>query len=262
MRKIKLLSLEQFHTMQEINERDFVLWSRPCPELWKRKQQGYCVLAELTHLQGLSEEQVAEALCKEEAVSKYPFVCIDITQLPQAYLRRIWCITNKLPVEIAETKRLLLRESVPEDAEAFYRLYKDEDCQKYLKPLPIDKSLPPLEAYARYIQEYIRGQYGFYEYGMWTVVEKADGSVIGRAGLENQKIEGTGEKLCLGYGLLPQYRGAGYALEALEAILYYCMECDYATEVWARISKENNASCKVARVLQTRNILPVNIVSD
>ena len=35
----------------------------------------------------------------------------------------------------------------------------------------------------QYIQDYIKNVYEFYGFGMWTVVEKASGQVIGRAGV-------------------------------------------------------------------------------
>ena len=84
------------------------------------QEKGHCVLAELKYLQGLSDEEVAEALCKEDAVIQYKNVCINAGQLSQAYLRRIWCKHVEEPVLIAETERLIIRESVEADAETFY----------------------------------------------------------------------------------------------------------------------------------------------
>ena len=221
----------------------YVIVGVPDDVLLKLQAEGYCVLAELKHLQGLSDEEVAKALCKEEAVGQYEHVCIDASRLPQAYFRRVWCRHVGEPVLIAKTNRLIIRESVKADAEAFYELYQDEECKRYLEKLPIevcgDKEADIAE-YRRYIAQYQAGQYAFYEYGMWSVVDKSSGRCIGRAGLEMQ-----GDKLCLGYAILPGYRGNGYATEACHAILDYCKECDYADEVFANISDENVASKRV-----------------
>ena len=241
----------------------------PCKRLLDLENAGYCVLAELTHLQGLPEEEVAEALCREEAVQQFEHVCIDASELPQGYLRRIWCKSQALPVVIAKTGRLLIRESIVEDAEAFAQLYQDEACRKYLE-------LPQAEDYRHYIENYRNGQYAFYEYGMWTVIEKESGAVVGRAGLEQQEFvreegDANGAErelendeaenvLGLGYAILPEYRGRGYAVEACLAILEYCKECEYADRVTVTIDKENLASRKVFDKLQEKACMPLELI--
>ena len=153
-----------------------VIVGTPCEALDQLQQADHCVMAELSHLQGLSEEEMAEELSKEEAVLQYTNVCIDAQELPQAYLRRIWHRHKKEQVLIAETERLIVRESSVEDAEAFWELYADEQCKRYLEAPPVALNGArehDLEEYRRYIVQYQQGQYAFYEYGMWSVVEKA-----------------------------------------------------------------------------------------
>lgn len=255
-----------------------VIYGEPCKSLMELQEKGHCVLAELRHLQGMSEEEVAEALCKEEAVMQYTNVCINALELPQEYLRRIWCKAQGIPVLIAETDRLIIRESTEEDAEAFYELYQDEDCKRYLTPLPIDienvisDKAEIILKYKAYVAEYIKNQYGFYEYGMWTVVEKDSGTVVGRMGLEatdavemkksvGQQCDGVTESetleqssgaaaVSLGYALLPGFRGKGYATEACRAILTYCTECGYADCVKIEINTDNAKSISVVNNLQ------------
>ncbi len=240
MQEIKLCRMENYD--KDIPQ---VIVGAPCEELRLLQDAGYCVLAELTHLQGLTEDEIAEALCKEEAVQQYENVCICAEELSQAYLRRIWCKTQRLPVLIAETERLLIRESVEEDAEAFYELYQDAECRKYLELPPVDGIPEQIGAYRKYITDYQNGQYAFYEYGMWTLVEKNSGTVVGRAGLEQQIITEDQVGVTLGYAILPQHRGKGYATEACQAILAYCKECEYTEKVYVKIDKENKASMTV-----------------
>ena len=221
----------------------YVIVGVPSEELLNLQVQGYCVLAELKHLQGLTDEEVADAICKEEAVTQYAHVCIDATQLPQAYFRRVWCKYMGEPVLIAETDRLIIRESVETDAEAFLELYEDESCRKFLDMPPVEMRgdrAADVDAYRRYIAQYQAGQYAFYEYGMWSVVEKSGGRCIGRTGLELQN-----GNLCLGYAILPQYRGRGYATESCRAVLAYCKECEYGETVFVNIDSANTASKKV-----------------
>lgn len=250
MQQIEIYELADF---PEKPEKPYIVIGQPCAALLKLQQEGVCVLAELTHLQGLSEEEVAEALCREEAVTQYEHICLDASQLPQAYFRRVWCKHIGEPVSIAETTRLLIRESRETDAEAFYQLYQDEACRKYLQLPPVavlQHKEENIAAYERYIREYREGQYAFYEYGMWSVIEKESGSCIGRAGLELQPSaigndEGAEGKICLGYAILPQHRGYGYAVEACDAILSYCEECAYTDEVYVQIEEDNRASYSV-----------------
>lgn len=249
MEKILLCRLENW-SKEQIQKQPLVIVSEPCDTLWQLQQEGYAVLAELRHLQGLSEEETAEALCKETSVQKFTNVCICAENLPQAYLRRIWCQAKKIPVQIAETERLLLRESILQDAEAFFALYQDEQSRRYLE-IPLAQTQAE---YEQYIQAYQQGQYAFWEYGMWTVVEKKSGQVVGRAGLEQQN-----EELGLGYAILPQFRGNGYALEACKAILAYAKECEYAEKITLTIHAENEASKRIAEALQKQSEIRLDI---
>lgn len=278
MQEIKLCRLEkwikgkgtsiQCGKVCALNERvPCVIVGAPCSCLLELQKEGYCVLAELAYLQGLSEETVTEALCKEEAVQQYEHVCIDASELPQAYLRRIWCKSLGQPAVISETSRLLIRESVAEDAEAFAHLYQDKECRRYLE-LPVveleteSDDEQRKEAYRRYIVDYQKGQYAFWEYGMWSVVEKESGAVVGRAGLEQQETvyKEVESVLSLGYAILPEFRGKGYAVEACLAILEYCKECEYAERVTVTIDKENLASRKVFDRLQEKACMPLKLI--
>lgn len=243
MQEIKLCRLEKW--IEASGDEAQVIVGPPCEALLRLQGSGHCVLAELSHLQGLDEGKVAEALGKEEAIMQFENVCICAEELPQAYLRRIWCNAQGIPVQIAETERLIIRESVVEDAEAFWKLYRDSECRKYLQQPPVNMEYGlskearerGVAAYRRYIEEYRKGQYAFFEYGMWTVVEKKNGAVVGRAGLEQQKMQ-----VSLGYAILPEYRGRGYAVEACGAILDYCKECGYEDQVAVTIDDGNAAS--------------------
>lgn len=234
-----MLSAEEYLTYGQ----PYIVIGRHDEALLKLQEAGYCVMVELHHLRGKSEEEIVGAICNEEAVTQYDYVCIDAAQLPEAYFRRVWCKYIGEPVIIADTKRLIIRESVEGDADAFAKLYRDEVCKVYLEIPPVElcgDEETDVAEFRRYIGQYQAGQYAFYEYGMWSVIEKESGRCIGRAGLEIQ-----GDVLCLGYAILPQYRRKGYATEACLAVLDYCEECGYAEEVFVNIDAENIASEKV-----------------
>ena len=47
---------------------------------------------------------------------------------------KIWQRLSGLPWTIAVTRRLRIREMVPEDLEGLYRLYEDEEARRFLEP--------------------------------------------------------------------------------------------------------------------------------
>lgn len=254
MQTIKLYSLEDHINNVEKTE-PYIIVGHPCPELLFWEEEGYPVLAELSHLQGLSEEATAEVLCKEPAVPQYKNVCIRADWLPQSYLRRIWYRHRGEPVWIADTERLVIRESVAADGAAFQKLYEDAACRQFLEKLPVAEE--SLEEYQQYITNYAQNQYAFFEYGMWSVVEKNSGRVIGRMGLEDQVMSDGREGIGLGYALLPEYRGAGYTLEACTAILEYARECGYAREILVKTDSQNIVSRKIFEKLKQCDIIPL-----
>ncbi len=85
---------------------------------------------------------------------------------------------------------------------------------------------------------YIENRYPFYEYGMWTVLDKESGKVIGRAGIEERVVNGE-EKTELGYMLYHLYRRNGIGTEICQAILDYAKTVLYIEEIHAFTHLEN-----------------------
>src|SRR3954452_18398382 len=80
-------------------------------------------------------------------------------------------------------------------------------------------------------------------YGTYEIIRRSDGRVIGAAGFTGQPDE-TGA-VRVGYGLAESARGAGYATEALKALLQWARGQDGLTCVLADTTKTNVASQKV-----------------
>lgn len=133
---------------------------------------------------------------------------IEYDSLNLGYLR----LTGK-PWPILETKRLTVRESMIDDVDSFYDIYKDPSITLYMEDLYKDKN----EEIA-YIQEYIEKVYSFYGYGMWSVIEKNSGKIIGRAGISWREGYDIPE---LGFVIAVPYQRQGYAYEVCSAILEY-----------------------------------------
>lgn len=118
-----------------------------------------------------------------------------------------------LPWDILETDRLKVRESTVEDVDDFYRIYKEPSITLYMEDLYQEK-----EAEHAYMKAYIDQIYGFYGYGLWTVVLKKTGQVIGRAGLSIREGYDLPE---LGFVIDAAYQNQGYGFEVCKGILAY-----------------------------------------
>ena len=86
-------------------------------------------------------------------------------------------------------------------------------------------------------------------YALWLIVRK-DGKCIGNLSFKGVPEEGIAE---LGYGIEEEYRGLGYATEAVETILAWAFDQPGVTSVAAETEAGNAAS---RRVLEKCGFLP------
>ena len=150
-----------------------------------------------------------------------------------------------IPVEIARTDQLLIRETIDSDISELYRIGTDQAVRKYIAPMQ-----PTLEEEMIYTKAYVRHMYAFYDFGLWTVLKKdayGQERVIGRAGLfPSERLAGQIE---MGYMIAPECQGNGYGKEAAETVLRYAFNVLDLEEVHLFVEKENKASVKLAETL-------------
>lgn len=145
------------------------------------------------------------------------------------------------PWEILETERCLVRETTVEDVDAFYELYKDKEITEYMEPLFGDR-----DEEIEYTKSYIKNVYEFYGFGMWTVVEKSTGKVIGRAGVSYREGFALPE---MGFMIGKAYQRQGYAYEVCFAIAKYMYEMYDMEEILIFIEPQNTPSIYLAKKL-------------
>lgn len=148
------------------------------------------------------------------------------------YLERVVRRHLGLPWIIGETARLLIREFTMDDISQVVREKGDT---------PADRVFQTPEQ----LQEYIRCQYGFCQYGIWAVKRRSDGRLVGKAGVSDFAPGGLLPGAELGYHIFAPYRGRGYATEACREILTYAaihLDCP----IYAKIDASNEASIRVA----------------
>lgn len=157
------------------------------------------------------------------------------------YLIKVYQRLNNIPWLILETKRTVIREMTVEDVPEFYRIYSCKDITKYM-----DNLFENIEDEIIYTKNYIKNIYGFYGYGLWTVVDKETGHVIGRAGLSN--VEGYPYP-DLGFVIDKEYQKCGIATEVCNAIIDYAKnELEFDT-IEARVQPDNIISQNLLKKL-------------
>ncbi|QDV61158.1 GNAT family N-acetyltransferase [Crateriforma conspicua] len=137
-----------------------------------------------------------------------------------------------------QTRRLLHRAFDLGDAEAFFRLNSDQDVMKFTgEPLlsSLKQASEAIECYTDF------ERYGF---GRWACVEKQSGRVIGFCGL---KYLPDLDEVDVGYRLMPEFWGRGFATEACAACLEFGFRILQLKEIIAMVMPANAASIGVVR---------------
>jgi RimJ/RimL family protein N-acetyltransferase len=139
---------------------------------------------------------------------------------------------------ILETERLMLRQLAPDDADALALVLSDPETMKYY-PAKIDHNETQ-----QWIERNLR-RYAEDGVGLWAMLLKATGELIGDCGIICQHVEG--EYLYeVGYHLRRDHWGKGLATEAAIA----CREWAFANlevdRLISLIRPENVPSCRVA----------------
>lgn len=142
----------------------------------------------------------------------------------------------------AETERLMLREILPGDVDAFFEMDSDPDVHTYLGSDPLQQK----EQAANAIQ-FIRQQYIDKGIGRWAVVNKKTNEFLGWAGLKlvTELTNDHLNYLDLGYRFAKKYWGQGFASEAAAASLLYAFNVLQTNEVYAIADCRNIASNKI-----------------
>lgn len=187
------------------------------------------------------------AYAKEGSSYSFPnaeFVVEGVEQLEKRDFIRRFQREKKLPWLITTTERLNIREETPADAETLYRIYESPSIKRFLQPL-----YPELEQEKKYLADYYKYIYRFFEYGIWHLELKETHQSIGRAGLTPKHYDDGAQGAELGYLLDEKYQGQGYCMEACKEILRYAkMELEL-DKVYCLIRPDNHHSIRICEKL-------------
>ncbi|HWT01443.1 MAG TPA: GNAT family N-acetyltransferase [Pyrinomonadaceae bacterium] len=140
-----------------------------------------------------------------------------------------------------ETARLRLRGFTPDDLDALCQVFGDPEVMKYISGGEPRTREATEEGLLRSIEGWRKR--GF---GLWAVVEKETGELIGYCGLIS--LEDTPE-IEVAYGLMRSAWGKGFAAEAARASLGYGFNELKLERIVAVVNPENAASRRVLEKL-------------
>ena len=141
-------------------------------------------------------------------------------------------------MRILETQRLLLREMTQADYPALAEILQDRVAMfAYEHAFSDEETQTWLDR--------MRERYATDGFGLWAVVCKETGEMIGQCGLTWQNYEGE-RVLEIGYLFQRKHWKKGYAIEAARACKHYAFETLHVNEVFSIIRDNNVASMNVA----------------
>ena len=178
---------------------------------------------------------------KDRDLGQVPYAIENIRELDFTYAEKIYQRFQKLPWQIAETKRCMIREMTEEDLDAVYEVYEAPSITKYMEGLYEDR-----EEELEYTRSYIQNAYAFWGYGTWVIERKSDHKIIGRVGYNLR--EGY-EEPELGFVIMENEQKKGYAFECCEAVLRVGKEEYEFEQVQALVKEENVASVNLCKKL-------------
>lgn len=140
---------------------------------------------------------------------------------------------------ILETERLLLRKLEQSDFGALCEILQDAEAMRAYEHAFSDDE----------VQEWLdrqRSRYAQYGFGLWAVILKETGALIGQCGLTMQDCAGE-QVLEIGYLFRRDCWHNGFATEAAVACKRYAFDVLGAAEVFSIIRNTNTASQNVAK---------------
>ncbi|MDO5344257.1 MAG: GNAT family N-acetyltransferase [Lachnospiraceae bacterium] len=201
----------------------------------------------------LAQQAKAAGICcvgyqEEDDLRYFPgveYVVNSFEELDTTFFANALRRFHGLTAVIAETERLVIRESCEEDFPALYRISRENESRCCVEGMSGDYE----EEKAKFLS-YIGCAYNYFGYGLWTVLERETETVIGRCGLNPVTDELSPQgRIELGYLIGKDYQRKGYAWEACRKILEYGFKTLDCSVLYALIHKENAPSRALTRKL-------------
>ena len=158
-------------------------------------------------------------------------------------------------LKVLETDRLELRWLTVDDDDFIVRLLNEPAWKLYIG----DFGVRTLEDARRYLERGPIAMYARRGFGLYMVELRATGEPIGICGLIKREAL---EDVDLGYALLEEFRGKGYAFESASAVLELGRRTFELSRIVAISSKDNRSSAKLLGKLGFRFERVVRLKAD
>lgn len=117
-------------------------------------------------------------------------------------------------MNVAETPRLTLRRLTLDDAPFYLQLLNEPSWLAHIG----DRGVRTPEDAQAHIAAHILAPYATHGFGMYLVQRRGDGTALGLCGLVQREALPAPD---IGFALLQQHEGLGYAREAAQAVLWH-----------------------------------------
>ncbi len=176
-------------------------------------------------------------------LSQASYLAESLEGIDLNFLQMVHAHSNHLPWTVFTTDRCIVREISTDDMDALYELYNHPDMTQYMEGL-----LKNREDELEFTRAYIENMYYFYGYGLWVIIDKQTGQLIGRAGLSHREVDGVTEAE-LGYCIRHDYQKQGIAYEVCNNIIQLAQNQFEITHLNIFTRPENTASIRLAEKL-------------
>jgi len=166
-------------------------------------------------------------------------------------IREISFRSRCLPMPVAQTSRLLLRELSENDLSGLLQLQQENKKNPGGCFFPKNCTAPD-----DFLKDYIKHQYYCYGYGIFGIFSKANDAFMGIAGFSTTDLSCADAEIS--YALLKRYQRHGYAREALKSLLAQAGQKWQIHRLTARIAPGNLPSVRLAKDLS----IPFTIQSE
>lgn len=145
-------------------------------------------------------------------------------------------------MQITETERLIIREIEETDASFINELLNSPGFLKYIG----DRGVRSDDDSRVFIRDRYRKSYTDNGYGLYAVLLKSDGKLVGMCGfVRRDTLPGPD----LGFAFLPEFEGKGYGHESAIAVMKYGREALGFDRVLAITTLDNSASIRLLEKL-------------
>ena len=144
-----------------------------------------------------------------------------------------------------ETERLIVRKLTRQDIPVWVEFFLDTASYEFIG---LDENKSPCDLSEEWMERQFK-RYREGTYGLMALVEKESMKLIGQCGLITMNVKAEDE-LEVGYHIIEQFRGKGYATEATRAFVDYAFSNNLAKSVISVINKKNSVSMKVSEKIR------------